>query len=117
MKVVYAPTPDHLEELYDQSALTWEGMTTDEDNLNAIEKWIKEHGVDTSELVIHITLGKTMNEVYDLTGTNEYKDDLTIVSVTGIDVGPLIIPRFEVGGRWFDDIVDNNEWREKEKRK
>lgn len=28
----------------------------------------------------------------------------------------LAIPRFEVGGRWFDDVVDNNARREKEGR-
>ena len=28
----------------------------------------------------------------------------------------IVIPRLEIGGRWFDDIVDNNIWREEEKK-
>ena len=49
-----------------------------------------------------------MNDKYNLTDNNAYKEDLTIVSV--IDINPLKIAlkRFSVGGRWFDDIVDNN---------
>jgi hypothetical protein len=27
----------------------------------------------------------------------------------------IVIPRFEVGGRWFDDVVDNNRMREESK--
>ena len=59
-----------------------------------------------------------MNINYGLTGTNKYKDDLTIVSIKNEDIKDLsaiIMPRFEVGGRWFDDVVDNNVRREKSK--
>ena len=27
-------------------------------------------------------------------------------------VGKIAIPRFQIGGRWFNDIVDNNARRE-----
>ena len=62
-----------------------------------------------------IISGKTMNEYYNLSGKNAYKDELTIVSIplnqlNNID--KLAIARFEVGARWFDDIVDNNRNRE-----
>ena len=53
-----------------------------------------------------------MNEQYGLSGSNAYPEDCTIVSVTDINQMAITIPRFEVGGRWFDDIVDNNTRRE-----
>ena len=59
-----------------------------------------------------------MNINYGLTGSNKYKDDLTIVSIKNEDIknlGAIIIPRFQVGGRWFDDIVNNNVCREQSK--
>ena len=61
-----------------------------------------------------------MNNNYELTGNNAYKDNLTLISIKTEDIKNLkaiIIPRFEVGGRWFDDIVDNNAMREKHKSK
>ena len=54
-----------------------------------------------------------MNDTYGLTGRNAYSDDLSIVSVTDINQMKVTLPRFEVGGRWFDDIVDNNAMRER----
>ena len=52
-----------------------------------------------------------MNKVYGLTDDNAYPDRLDIVSIVGNTV-PMTMRRFEFGGRWFDDIVDNNAWRE-----
>lgn len=59
--------------------------------------------------------GKVMNEYYGLTGDNAYPDALTICSMKLADienVGAIIIPRFQIGGRWFNDVVDNNARRE-----
>ena len=90
-------------------------MVTDDENLAAIDQWCQDCGVDTTNLKFHIIPGSLMNAVYGLTGSNRYPNDLTIVSLTGIDIMPLVMPRFEVGGRWFDDIVDNNSYRETHK--
>ena len=43
----------------------------------------------------------------ELPGNNRYPDDLNIVSITNINQAKIAIPRFQVGGRWFDDIVNN----------
>ena len=53
-----------------------------------------------------------MNEVYELTGDNAYQDDASIVSVMDIDMMKVVLARFEIGARWFDDIVENNRFRE-----
>ena len=113
----YVANPIELNNLYNQSALTWEGMSSDEENLQAITDWLREHGAIgyNANPIFHIITGELMNAVYELTGSNAYPNDCTIVSVTGIDQMKIVIPRFEVGGRWFDDIVDNNARREEEK--
>ena len=55
-----------------------------------------------------------MNELCHLTDDNAYPEDCTLVSVTDINQMKIALQRFEVGGRWFDDIVDNNTRRKEE---
>ena len=115
MNIINVTTRKQLDALYNQSALTWEGLSADEENLNAVRNWLEEHGALTNvEPDFHIISGEFMNEQYGLSGSNAYAEDLTLVSVTDINQMAIVIPRFEVGGRWFDDIVDNNRMREKE---
>lgn len=114
MKIINVSTKEQLDALYNQSALTWEGMDTSEENLNDIKNWLDNHGaiLENTEPTFHIISGELINNTYRLSGTNAYPEDLGIVSVTNINQMKITIPRFEVGGRWFDDIVDNNVMRE-----
>ena len=103
---------DDLEMLYMNSAWTWEGMSTDEDNLAAISKWFAENGCPLKKDEFYLVSGKQMNEFCGgLTGDNAYPDDLNILSIlldNITDVGKLFMKKFEVGARWFDDIYENN---------
>lgn len=113
-------TKEKLDELYKSSALTFTGIIADDESLNKIVEWIKTYSEITEPLPIHIIKGKVMNENYGLTGDNAYNDDLTLISIKTEDikqVNLIAIPRFEIGGRWFDDIVDNNAVREKNQEK
>lgn len=113
MNIINVTTREQLNALYNQSALTWEGLSSDEENLNAVRNWLEEHGALTNvEPDFHIISWEFMNEQYGLSGDNAYPEDCTLVSVTDIDQMKIALPRFEVGGRWFDDIVDNNARRE-----
>lgn len=116
MNIINVSTKEQLDNLYNQSALTWEGLTSDEENLNAVKEWLNENGaiIADTEPTFHIISGELMNSIYGLTGSNAYADDLTLVSVTDIEMAKIILARFQVGGRWFDDIVDNNVRRERE---
>lgn len=109
-------TEKELKELYDDSALTWEGLDTSDENLEAVIEWIRSCGTELKSETFYITSGKDMNAFCGgLTGNNAYPDDLSIVSIMLSDiedVGKIILRRFEVGGRWFDDVVDNNKRRE-----
>lgn len=101
-----------LDSLYNQSALTWEGLSEDKENLNQVEEWLIENGSIKEKIEFHIIRGDIMNANYGLTKDNAYPSDTTIISVTGINIDKIVLKRFEVGGRWFDDIVDNNLSRE-----
>ena len=102
---------DKLDLLYENSALTIEGLT--EESIPDFVNWLEENTTFTNnEPIIYIIKGKTMNKEYRLHSTNAYQDDLTIVSVMDINPLPIVIKRFTIGARWFDDIVDNNRRRE-----
>lgn len=107
-----------LDELYKESALTLEGLSPEDESLKALEDWVKQHTQFKKEDV-YIIDGAVMNREYGLTGTNAYPDTgCTLVAIKLCDLEKprtLTIPRFQIGGRWFDDIVDNNRRREEEK--
>lgn len=100
-----------LKDLYDGSAFTMVGFNTDDDNLEALRGWFEEHGAKMMTDDFYIISGKLMNDTYGLTGNNAYPDDIHIVSVKLDDIKDanlIFVARFEIGARWFDDIVDNN---------
>ena len=104
---------EELDNLYKHSALTIEGLAID--SICDFVEWIKENtDILTDNLIVYVTEGKVMNDFYDLSGNNRYPDDSHIVSVIDIDLYKVTFKRFEIGGRWFDDIVDNNASREAE---
>ncbi len=108
--------PEKLDEFYEDWSLVFTGVIEEEipmyfDFLRQYTK-VEDRG--------YIITGKMMNEKYGLTGDNQYQDDLhfLVVMLKDIeDVGQIAIPRFMVGGRWFNDIVDNNSRREVDAKK
>lgn len=115
-KLVEVTTIEGLRKLYDGSALTFEGTVVDEKNAEFLVNWLKEAGTEPAEdLVIYTFKGKLMNDTFELTNDNRYPDDLTSVSIELNQLGnwsPLTTKRFELGGRWMDDVIDNNLFRE-----
>ena len=109
---------DKLDEFYNDSSLTFEGCTTDKDNIDYLYNWLKELGCIKEEngpLAIYTYKGSLMNDKYQLTGRNKYPADLNMITVMLKDInfnGKLPLARMELGGRWFDDIVENNRYRE-----
>ena len=120
MNKILVTTREALDELINDSALTWEGLKMDTENdYKQVTDWMREHGANPKTENVYITMGKTMNALEGLTGSNAYPDDLSIVSFKLSEIEnamKLTLARFEVGGRWMDDIVDNNRRREEEKR-
>lgn len=100
-------TKEQLDKLYNNSAFTIEGLA--EESIPDMLEWLEGNTVFTTENpIVYVTKGKVMNTEYFLAGDNAYPEDLTIISVIDIDLIKIALKRFSVGGRWFDDIVDNN---------
>jgi len=115
MTKIQVTTKEQLDELYKESALTFEGVSVEDEDLKAIFDWIKQFTPMKNETV-YIISGKTMVDNYSLTGSNAYRPEIHLVSIKLNDMEnwqKIIIPRFSIGGRWFDDIVDNNARRER----
>lgn len=114
MKIITVTDKDILKELEDDSALTIEGLA--EESIPDFLDWIKKLTPLKKETV-YVIKGGVMNMAYGLTGDNAYPNDCTLVSVKladMVDAMKVVMPRFQIGGRWFDDIVDNNARREME---
>lgn len=117
MNIIKVTTKEQLDELYKDWSLTIEGLAPDEENLKQLLDWVKELTPLKREDVYTIE-GSVMNRMYGLTGTNAYPEtDCTLVCVKLADMehsDRVTMPRFDIGGRWFTDIVDNNAWKETE---
>lgn len=106
-------TMNLCDEFYDDSALTLEGL--DLDSLDDYANYLDDTCGLEDGATFHVIYGNEMNDFYMLSGDNAYPGDLHIVVIKLSDlVSPdkIILKRFEFGGRWFDDIVDNNARRE-----
>lgn len=119
MNIIKVTTKAQLDELYKDWSLTIEGLSPDEKNLAELLDWVKELTPLKREDVYTIE-GAVMNREYGLTGTNAYPDNgCTLVCVKLADMEHpkrVAIPRFQIAGRWFTDICDNNARRERESR-
>ena len=108
-KTVEVKTRQQLDILYAEWAFTLEGFRISE--IDKLIDWILQYTTFKSDIVtVYVTSGKVMNRCYRLTGDNKYPDDLNIVSIKNSamnDVNAVAIPRFQIGARWFNDVVDN----------
>ncbi|MCL2390083.1 MAG: hypothetical protein FWD54_05840 [Endomicrobia bacterium] len=117
-------TKERFKELYDASAFTVEGADGSLDDwFIMLNQQMKKMGIGEVSEMFTFT-GKDMNEHYKLTGNNAYQDDLIFLSfkldnLNKFKLTSLKRMRLQNGdwlnGRWFDDIVDNNEERERNK--
>lgn len=112
MNIITVKNKEMLEELRNDSSLTIEGLA--EESIKEFLNWIKRY-TELKKEDVYITKGNIMNLAYNLSGDNAYSDDINIVSVMLSDMEnpvKVAMPRFEIGGRWMDDIIDNNLRRE-----
>lgn len=101
MEIINVETKEQLKELYDSSAMTWEGLREDD-----FEIALKECGAEGAKG--YITKGSVMNKLCKLTGDNAYPDNLNIFSIKEFKGLAIVF-----GARWMDDIIDNNARRQK----
>ena len=98
--IIKVENQEDLKYLYDNWAMTWEGLREEDFQLA-----IKECGTDLTKG--YVTKGAVMNKICHLTGNNAYPNDLNIFSIY-----PFKGLAITVGARWMYDIIDNNARRE-----
>jgi hypothetical protein len=96
MEIIKVETKEQLKELYNCSAMTWEGLIEED-----FETALNMCGAEGAKG--YVTKGAVMNKICKLTGSNAYPDDLDIFSIDKFK-GLAIM----VGARWMDDIIANN---------
>ena len=108
---------EQIEDLKNNSALTWEGMAIDDDNLQTIVDDLRQETRIKLPVIFYTWKGKLFNEMYGLTENNAYPDDLNFLAIdldNWENIGKLPVYKFQIGARWLDDIVDNNKLRQDE---
>ena len=99
-KIIKVEDAETLQYLYDNWAMTWEGLREEDFELAMNEcggKGVKGY----------VTSGAIMNKICHLSGDNAYPNDLNIFSILPFKGLAML-----VGARWMDDIIDNNARRE-----
>ena len=99
-EIIEVVSINQLEELYNCSAMTWEGLREED-----FETALNECG--TEDAKGYLIKGAMMNALCGLDGDNAYPRDLNIFV---IDKFKCLA--FQVGARWMDDIIDNNAVRQ-----
>lgn len=114
MDIIEVNSSSVLNELYEGWAFTVEGLHPDA--WEELFNWIEQYTPVKSRR-LYVISGSYMNKAYGLTGTNAYDDSIYICCVKLADIedaDKLAYPRFEIGGRWFTDVVENNARRQNE---
>ena len=62
---------EQLDELYNCSALTFEGLSTDEESIKGLVNWLKKYSEISNPLPMYIISGKTMNIKYTESGAQQ----------------------------------------------
>ena len=96
MEIINVTTKEQIKELYNCSAMTWEGLIEED-----FETALNMCGAEGAKG--YVTKGAVMNKICKLTGSNAYPDDLDIFSIDKFK-GLAIM----YGARWMDDIIANN---------
>ena len=120
IKYILTPvtTKEQLDKFYKEPDLCAEGLTTHH------KQWlgeladiiVEEYGASYPIHMFYFN-GKFMNETYDLEGDNAYNYDFPFLSILTKDFPNIDKAiQFKLDNdhrfRWFNDIVDNNEYKE-----
>ena len=114
VKVPENRVDEFLDKFYRDSCMTFEGLDiTAKESRELMEAHFRENGYTNDEMLCYWFSGNVMNDKYNLTNENRYRDELTFVVIPDF-YNPVF--KMMVGARWFADIVDGNAEREKEMR-
>ena len=122
-EVVDVKESKQFAELERVDAMTFEGVIAEDDSFEAIIEFLKEYNAipeDRKLVKFWVIRGDKMNKHYKLTGDNAYPDNLTIINIPLEQlksISGVALPMRRYNGRWYSDVVSNNERRERAKRR
>lgn len=104
-----------MDRFYKGNDFTLEGVDCDDKSCQMISNFIGKHVDVNTPIQIYVIKGKDMNKAYDLYGDNAYKDNIHIMVIplnTLKDNRYIVHTKQAINARYFNDVVDNNEYRE-----
>ena len=110
IEVLMVNTKEELQHIYDESMSTITGAGGNIlEWISGLNNWLKENNFGKATK-FYVFKGKDVNEAYSIKGDNRYQPDVTFLSWEneGLDnLKKYFLKRFDLGIRWFDDIIDN----------
>ena len=101
---------NELDNFYKYWSLTFEGVEKSDGNIEYLINWLEENDAiyDGKKVELNWISGDLMNKKYDLKYGKKYPEDLSILVIENIKKDKIAIPRLNLGGRWFYDVVEVN---------
>ena len=99
-----------LRMLQKNSLYTITGVGGDlEEWVNGYNEKLKKEKIGTPKQ-LYTFKGRDVNDEFDLSGNNRFKDDLTFLAfvLDGLNIGKLAMFKLKWGDRWSDDIIANS---------
>lgn len=110
MNKYYVSSVSQLEELYNDYAITWEGLDIDDENLEDLIDLLDSLDITMLREDFYITPGKLMNDLFQLPEGGRYPDDLNIVSIKLSDLENYEILflniRYELDAEFMNFIIN-----------
>jgi len=109
-----AKSKSEMDKFYNGNDFCIEGVTGDEELCQILANILASNFNVKPPVEVNVISGKDFNKIYDLAGTNAYPNDSHIV-VIPLDTVPskdCVMAKAALKARYFNDVVDNNEYRE-----
>lgn len=104
-----------MNKFYDGNDFTIEGIESDDKSCQMIANFIAKRAEVNVPIEIYVIKGKDMNKAYDLYGDNAYQNNSHIMVIpldTLKNRNDIVNIKQAIRARYFNDVVDNNEYRE-----
>lgn len=110
-EIITVTTNEQLQDLYEDNALTIEGLLPTEKNYIAFYDWILQYSaVKDNRLYFYNVSGSSINKFCGLKEGCSYPGNYNVMCVLQRNLEiPLAfcVPKVQIGARWFRDVIDN----------
>lgn len=104
-----------FDKFYKNNDFMLECLVGSEEDCQVLANILAKNYKINTPVKIYVTTGKDFNKVYDLAGDNAYEDSVHHVIIpldTLKNIKDTSLAKGTIHARYFNDVVDNNEYRE-----